>query len=928
MPQAKAPSRLEILTVGQYPARSVPLIPCRKLSEPNMPHLEIRKLIRVGTLLGLVPSLLSGLIPDASAQVNQASLAQEFDWREVGPANPGGRITDIQGVESSPQIIYVGTATGGLWKTVNAGITWESLFDDQPNASIGDIGLSRSNPDVLYVGTGEANNRNSSPWGAGLFKSTDGGESWTYLGLEETRHIARVVVHPTDPDVVYVAAMGHLWGFNDERGVFKSVDGGENWEKVLYLDEQTGVTDLAMDPVDPNILYAVAHLRERDKFDAGDPIDQWGPKAGIYVTHNGGADWVKAEEGLPTVEMGRTGIDVSRSTPGTVYALVSTEPPPEAEGQEEPEPLDVNRDGIFKSTDYGVTWEKVNDWNNRPSYYSQIRVDPNNSEVFWAFGSPMAYSEDGGKTVASGPPVQGSTHIDYHAGWIDPNNSDHVLVGGDGGINVTWDRGKSWEVIKQIGLGQIYALSADMRKPYYLAVGLQDNGVWVGRSRGRITAGVTNSDWFALSNADGFGTQIDPTDFNTVYAETQNGSIYRRDLRTGQNASIRPRPPVPGPGTERESYRFDWNTPFILSTHNPQTLYLGGNKVFKSVDRGDTWAAISPDLTALPNESYSAVVSIAESPLVQGLLWAGTNDGNMYVRRDELSNWELLNPNLPGVPQGYWVKWVEASHHQAGRAFVTFDGHRYMDLDPHVFMTDDFGETWAEISANLPESPVYVVIEDPRNPELLFAGSEVGLYFSMDRGTTWSRFMNGFPTVPVHDLIIHPRDNDLIAGTHGRGAWIADNITPLQQLTPAVMAEDLHLFEVRPEVQWLSTYEFSWTTDKRFYKDNPPTGSTIAFYSKSDPSGSATLEITDITGRVLRTLTAEVHAGINSIFWDHREDPPPAPEIPEGQQQRFRGPRMGRLVPPGDYLVRLTIGGEVQTTGLVIEEDVPGYMGR
>ncbi len=901
-----------------------------------MPNHKIAKPIRAGTLVALVSSLLLGSVLDASAQADLSSLAQKFTWREVGPANPGGRITDVEGVESRPQIIYVGTATGGLWKTVNAGITWEPLFDDQPNASIGDIGLSRSNPEILYVGTGEPNNRNSSPWGAGVFKSTDGGGSWTHLGLEETRHIARVVVHPTDPDVVYVAAMGHLWGFNQERGVFKSVDGGQSWTKVLYLDEQTGVTDLAMDPVDPDILYAVAHMRERDKFDAGDPVDQWGPKAGIYVTHNGGVDWVKSEEGLPTVEMGRAGIDASRSSPGTVYALVSTQPPSSEEGgtgqptgaQEEPEPLDVNRDGIFKSTDYGVTWEKVNDWNNRPSYYSQIRVDPNDSEVIWGFASPMAYSDDGGKTVVSGPPVQGNTHIDYHAGWIDPNNSDHVIVGGDGGINVTWDRGKSWEVIQQIGLGQIYALSADMRKPYYLAVGLQDNGVWVGRSRGRITGGVTNSDWFALSNADGFGTQFDPTDFNIVYAETQNGSIYRRDLRTGQNSGIRPQPPMPAAGEERERYRFDWHTPFILSTHNPQTLYLGGNKVFKSVDRGENWAAISPDLTALPEERYSAMVSIAESPMVQGLLWAGTNDGNVYVRRDEVSDWELVNNKIPEAPERYWVKWIEASHHRAGRAFVAFDGHRHMDLDPHLFMTDDFGQSWTNITGDLPEGSIYVVVEDPRNPDLLFAGSEVGLYFSMDRGGSWARFMNGLPTVPVHDLIIHPRDNDLIAGTHGRGAWIADNITALQQLTPAVMAEDLHLFEVRPEVQWLSTYEFSWTTDKRFYKDNPPTGSTITFYSKTDPGGLGTVEIIDITGRVLRTLTVDVDAGLNSVFWDQREDPPPAPEPSEGQQQRFRGPRMGRMVPPGEYRVRLTLGGVVQTTGLVIEEDVPGYMGR
>jgi photosystem II stability/assembly factor-like uncharacterized protein len=900
--------------------------------------LALRKktLSRAVAVLALLLPMVFGAVQNATAQTDLAAVAEKFNWREVGPANPGGRIIDVEGVESAPHIIYLGTATGGVWKTVNAGITFEPIFNDQPTASIGDIGLSRSDPNILYVGTGEANNRNSSPWGAGVFKSSNGGESWTFVGLKETRHIARVVVHPSDPDIVYVAAMGHLWGFNEERGVYKTTDGGESWDKVLYLDEQTGVTDLAMDPVDPNILYAVGHMRERDKFDAGDPVDQWGPKAGIYITHDGGQNWTKAEEGLPTVEIGRTGIDVSRSEPGTVYALVSTQPPSRPEGgpggrpeqQEEAEPLDPNRDGIWKSTDYGETWEKVNDWNNRPSYYSQIRVDPNDANVIWGFASPMAYSDDGGRTVISGPPVQGQTHIDYHAGWIDPNNSDHVIVGGDGGLNVTWDRGKNWEVVKEMGLAQIYEFSADMRKPYYLVVGLQDNGVWVGRSRGRITRGVTNADWFSLSNADGFGSQVDPTDFNIIYASTQNGNIYRRDLRTGQNSRVRPQPPMAAPGEEMERYRFDWNTPFLLSPHNPKTLYVGGNKVLKSVDMGDTFTEISPDLTALPEERSSALVSLAESPIVQGMFWAGSNDGNVWVRRSENHDWQLLNGNIPNAPQQYWIKHVEASNHEAGRAYVAFDGHRHMDLDPHVYMTDDYGETWSNITGNLPEGSIYVVREDPKNPDLLFAGSEVGLYFTLDRGATWERFMNGLPTVPVHDLLIHPRDNDLIAGTHGRGAWIAENITPLQQLTADAMDEDFELLEVRPETQWLTTYEFSWTTDKRFYKDNPATGSTIAFYLKTEPTQLATLEILDIEGDVLRTLEPELQAGLNTVFWDMRGTPPPAPEMPEGTPARFRGQRQAPLVPPGEYLVKLTIGSEVQTTRLVIEEDVPGYMGR
>ncbi len=506
------------------------------------------------------------------------------------------------------------------------------------------------------------------------------------------------------------------------------------------------------------------------------------------------------------------------------------------------------------------------------------------------------------------------------------------MVGGDGGINVTWDRGKQWEVVKQIGLAQFYAITADMRKPYYLAGGLQDNGVWVGASRGRITRAVTNADWFALSNADGFVCQVDPTDFNTVYAETQSGSIYRHDLRTGQaNRGIRPRPPAPAAGEERERYRFDWNTPFLISPHNPRTLYLGANKVLKTVDRGDHWQAISPDLTAQVDDRNSALVSVTESPLVPGLIWAGSNDGNVQLTRNDGATWTLLNSNITGAPERYWVKRIEASHHEAGRAFVVFDGHRHDDQAPYVFMTDDFGETWSNITGNLPEGSCYVIREDFVNPDLLFVGTEFAVHYSLDRGATWHRFMNEMPTVPVHDLLIHPRDADLIAGTHGRGAWIVNNITPLQQLTQDVMAEDVHLFDVRPEVQWLTTYEFSWTTDKRFYKPNPPTGSTIAWYLGEDAADEVTIEILDLTGRVIKTFEGSTDAGLNTIFWDFRGDPPP---MTEAQAERFQqmgrggGSRRGAAVSPGEYLVRLTAGSDVQTTILVIEQDVPGYMGR
>ena len=866
-----------------------------------------------------------------SSQADVSDLIKDFSWREIGPANPGGRITDVEGVESNPIIVYAGAATGGVWKTTNAGITWEPIFDDQPNASIGDIAISLSNPEIVYVGTGEPNNRNSSPWGAGVFKSTDAGKTWKFIGLKETHHIGRVIIDPENPNIVYVAALGHLWGTNDERGVFKTEDGGETWKKVLYIDARTGITDIAMDTENSNIVYAAAHERLRDHFDAGDPVDQWGPKAGIYVTTNAGEAWTRATEGLPTTEMGRIGLSTARNKPGTVYALVSTIKAPSGsprEQKEEQKP-DPNLGGIFKSTDYGKTWKHMNNHNNRPSYYSQIRVDPNDEKVLWMCGSPLAYSNDSGKTVIFGPEVQGGTHVDFHAIWINPHNSNHVIVGGDGGINVTYDRGKKWEMSAQIGLAQFYAITADMRKPYYVYGGLQDNGNWGGPSYSRMSSGITNNDWFPLSNSDGFFCQVDPSDPNIVYFETQGGRPSRHDLRTGQSKRIRPREPVPKKGEKRERYRFDWNTPILISPHNPLTLLIGGNKLFKSVDRGDRWKVISPDLTAMPELPNTAIVSIDESPLIPGIIWGGTNDGNVYLTKDDGVHWTLMNDNMPQAPKNYWVKRVEASNHVPGRVYVVFDGHRNDDQNPYIYVTEDFGKSWKKISNNLPEGSVYVVREDYKNPDLLFAASEFAVYVSLNRGQTWSRFMNGLPTVPIHDLYIHPRDYDLIAGTHGRGAWIVDNITPLQQITPEIREKEVHLFDVRPAVQWAKAYEWPWFSDKEFKKANPPAGSNIFYQLKNDVPESVEIEISDITGKVIRNLRGPKEAGIHKVLWDFRINPPKKSKDTSGQTDQFSSRRqIIPMVGPGEYLVRLKTGDKTLTTKLIVEKDNPGYVGR
>ncbi|MFC1477596.1 hypothetical protein ACFL6L_03910 [candidate division KSB1 bacterium] len=873
---------------------------------------------------------------NSPAQVSQ-SFFQDFSWREVGPANMGGRITDIEGVESDPKIIYAGAATGGVWKTTNAGTTWEPVFDDQPNASVGDIGVSASNPDIIYVGTGEANGRNSSPWGAGIFKSTDGGITWRFAGLKETHHIGRVVVDPSNPDIVYVAAAGRLWGPSRERGVFKTEDGGKTWDHVLYIDDRTGVIDLVMNPNDNKILIAAAYERQRDGFSGGNPATRFGEKAGIMVTEDAGKTWKRITDGLPGSDMGRIGLSASRSKPGTVYAIIETQyserqisdrmdEEQRRQAEQQNEENKGNFGGIFKSTNYGKSWKRISGYNSRPFYYSQIRVDPNDDKVLWICGVSLGYSEDEGKTVNTR--IGGSAHVDYHAIWIDPNDPDHVITGCDGGINITYDRGRNWDVGTQIALAQFYAITADMRKPYYVYGGLQDNGSWAGPSRTRSRNGIMNFNWFVLGGGDGFYCQVDPTDFNTVYSESQNGGIRRLDLRTGQSRSIRPRPPAVPEDAQPERYRFDWNSPILISSHNPQTVFFGGNKLFKSVNRGDDWTAISPDLTSDPELRYSAIVSIDESPLTPGVIWAGTNDGNVYMTKDDGANWKLLNNNIPGAPGNYWVKRVEASNHEPGRAYLVFDGHRNDDQNPYLFVTEDFGETWRNITNNLPEGTVYVVREDYKNPDLLFAGSEFAVFVSLDRGQTWERFMNDMPTVPVHDLFIHPRDGDLIAGTHGRGAWIVDNITPLQQFTNDIQEKDLHLFEVRPEVQLASIYEWEFTTQKTYSKPNPPAGSNIAYYLRSSTRDSVKIEILDIKGEVIRNLTGPRTAGIHKVFWNFRANPPQRSgnlARPAGQRSGGRG---GSAVTPGTYLVRLTTSGIEQTTQLVIEQDNPGYMGK
>jgi len=924
----------------------------------------------------------------ASAQTIDDNLLESFRWRNIGPANMGGRTVDIEGVDSNPKIIYAGTATSGIWKTVNAGTTWEPIFDDYPISTIGDLAVSQSDPDILYAGTGEANGRNSSPWGGGVYRSIDAGASWDFVGLKETHAIGRVLIDPVDPDIVYVAAVGHLWAPNPERGVFKSTNGGRRWEKVLFINDETGVTDLVMDPADNRRLVAAAYERQRDAFSGGNPEKMTGPGSGIYISDDAGETWRRITAGLPQADMGRIGLSASRSRPGHVYAIIQTD----ARGVE----TDLDRGGIFKSTDHGATWQQQSTYNSRPFYYSQIRVDPNNDDIIWIGGTALGYTADGGVTVISGAQVSGPTHIDYHCAWIDPNDSDHVLLGSDGGINITWDHGKTWDLCMQMPMAQFYAITADMRKPYFVYGGLQDNGSWGGPSRTRSQYGIRNEDWYLISWGDGFYAQVEPTDFNIVYTESQNGNLGRVDLRTGRRRGIKPAaanitnleryyPAEEGQsGPRRIRFRFDWNSPVMISQHNPTTVYFGGNHLFRSVNRGDQWQIISPDLTLFEEKGDNkarAIVSIDESALNPDILWAGSNDGNVWITRDGGEKWTNVLDSIPGAPREYWVKRIEASNHLEGRAFLVFDGHRNDDIQPYVFMTDDYGESWTKISNNLPEGSVFVVREDYHNSELLFAGTSNAVHVSLDRGSSWTRFMNGLPTVEVHDLYIHPRDGDLIAGTHGRGAWIADNITALQQYSPVVMQKDAHLFDVRSSVIWARpSGQYPYQTDKEFRGPNPPNGPAIS-YIVSEAAGQGELRIRDLTGELIRTEQIEGAPGIRTFRWDRSFDPN-ARQIElfitsvgnefdriydratRSQQRqiddlrdalseagtdlgllrafqfrfmseirdlggRARGRLAGQTAAAGTYQVILNVGGEeVMSTTLVIEEDQPGYIVR
>ena len=904
----------------------------------------------------------------AAAQPSDSAIFSAFRWRNIGPASIGGRITDIEAVDTSFRTVYAAAASGGVFKSVNAGTTWEPIFDDYPSASIGDIAIFQPNPEIIWVGTGEANNRNSVAWGDGIYKSTDGGRSFRNMGLRTTHQIARVVTHPTDPNIVYVAAIGHLWGYSGDRGVFRTTDGGASWTKLgggLPSDGRAGATELVMDPSDPRVLYTAFYHRLRRPW----TFTSGGPNGGIFKSTDGGTTWTKLTAGLPPGETGRIGLAISRRNPAIVMAFV------EAEATND---LSKPGSGVYRSEDAGATWRYVNTYNNRPFYYSQIRINPLDDQRVYLLTTRFMVSMDGGRTFENGSADE-EIHGDFHAMWLDPNDADRYYIGADKGASITHDHGRAFTFFDNMAIAQYYRIGVDMRDPYFVYGGLQDNGTFGGPSFSRDARGILNDDVWKLHWGDGMDIQIDPTDWRRVYTEAEGGSFRRYDAETHESTNARPTQAniinyadVLGPDAGGTSmFRFNWSAPLVMSPHDPRTLFLGGNHLFRTTDRGESWQIISPDLTTNDSaktriqhggltressgaETHSTITSVSQSPIAAGVIWVGTDDGNVQVSRDGGRRWTNVRSNVRGVPAGIWVGRVEASHFDPATAYITFDGHRSDLFTPWIYRTTDYGRSWTNIGSGLPDGQVvHLVREDLRNPNLLFAGTEFAVFASLDGGRRWTRFMNGMPTVATQDLVIHPRDNDLIAGTHGRSMFIADDITPLQQLTPEILAAPAHLFEQRVATLWEDGSRGGQRGHFWFGGENPPSvmpsGATlpragvrnnalIAYYLKAPPMAEPTLEITDSQGRTHRT-TLPGRAGIHRYRWDLRFAPPAAAAAAVPGGAAGAGGRGGRgggggggrgggqgqpaapVAGPGTYRLTLTVDGRRYLGTLVIRAD-------
>ncbi|MEO5988243.1 MAG: hypothetical protein ABIU54_13595 [Candidatus Eisenbacteria bacterium] len=838
----------------------------------------------------------------------ETKLFKGLAFRSIGPANMGGRISDIAVNLKKPHTFYVGAATGGVFKTTNNGVTFSAIFEKEAVASIGALALWQRNPELVWAGTGEANSRNSSAWGRGVFRSEDGGASWKSSGLEATSTIARIVCDPADSNTVYVAALGRLWGENAERGVFKTSDGGRTWSHVLKVDSKTGAVDLVMDPSNPRVLYAAMYARRRTAWSYSGVSES----GGIYKTTDGGHSWNKLTNGLPK-RAGRIGLDVYAKNSQVVYAVLESD-----EGGRLDDFEEVSRKGgVFRSDDAGAHWKRLSPFSPRSFYFSQIRVQPDDSTRVYVCGTDLFVSDDGGATF-HGRGAR-NVHPDNHALWIDPRDGDHVLIGNDGGVYASYDRASTWDYLNRIALGEFYTVTTDRREPFYHVYGgLQDNQTWGGPSRSTVElqtwsddladVGIRNEHWYVVGGGDGFHVQVDPTNPNVVYFESQGGYLARQDLVSGKERNLRP-----SHNEGEPTFRFNWNAPFAISPHDPTVLWLGGQYLFRLYDRGDKWERVSPDLTTKDREkmatggsgaeTHCTITALAESPKQAGVVWVGTDDGKIWVTPDGGKTWDDLTANVKGVPSGLYVSRIEASHHDARTAYLCIDGHRSNVFTPYLGVTRDMGRTWTSLAAGLAkDAPVHVVREGLRNPKLLFAGTEFGLFMSLDAGKQWLAMKDGLPTVAVHDVQIQPQQLDLCVATHGRSLYILDGIQMFEEWNAKSLTDTVSMFT--PKTAW-EFYERPWSGNDGqayFSAKNPPQGAWLDYFCPREIEGGVSLAIRDSADKVVRTLTGEGTPGFHRVVWDLVAGEP---------KTRIGRPEWGSqptYVRPGRFTVKLSAG--------------------
>lgn len=878
-------------------------------------------------LIALLIVMLSVISSNQSfSQIVSENILKPVYYRSIGSTRQSGRIIDFAVFEKHPETFYAACASGGLWKTVNNGITFEPVFDNEGVISIGDIALDQNNPEIIWVGSGEGNNSRTNYYGDGIYKSVDGGKTWKNTGLKESHHIGRIVINPKNSDIVYVAAAGHLYSENPDRGLYQTKDGGKTWKKILEPkegDRVIGVTDVAMDPSNPDILYAASYDKVRKPW----TFNTGGPGSAIYKSSDGGKNWSKLAGGLPTGVLGKIGVDVSRSNPNILYANIENNNVPGMSFEERyklmvngkpPKGKEMGNE-MYRSDDKGVTWKKISPDGNSivggtPYYYQQVRINANNPDIVYILGTNVGMTENGGKEWKTPFNFGG----DNHALWLDPEDPNHLMLGYDHGLGITYDGGKNWYHPDFLPIGQFVAISYDNDYPYNVYGGLQDNGSVKGPSTKKGGGPIRLEDWNNTGGGDGMFNEADPVDSRWLYNESQFGPISRIDQVTGESKSIR----------YNKMARWAWNAPIVISQHNNKTIYHAGEKVIRSRNQGETWEEISPDLTTRDSDKivstgnivYCTIVTLDESPVKDGVLWVGTDDGKVWVTQNGGVKWDDVTANLPGF-QGYWISRVESSNADAGIAYVTSTGFRNDDFRPFVWRTTDYGKTWTSIASNLPkDESICVIREHNNNPNLLFVGTTKSIYVSFDSGLNWNKLRNNMPNNPVEDLKIQPRENDLIVGTHGRSIWIAD-ISYLQEINSELLGKDFHLFQPEIKIKWANITSYN-SSSSNYAGESEPNGTPLTYYLKNDAK-DVKLQVLDGARVIFETAAAKT-AGVNQVVWNYvkRVDAPvPAPAAGQGGRPQGGGRSGGLSAGPGVYTLKLIVDGKEQTKLLTVLKD-------